>query len=160
MSRKAAAAGSSSVVECTVWSTPKCKYIDISLWIYTQITYFLIDYRTRSLARKWRLTSIMAHFKNIDQTEVTDLTRITISNAKFYQTLILQNSTFIKDNTHSIYYLCNYIFYSYAICITLSHLDSAIHTLHLHAPTEFEDNNHINKGLNQLRETTGSKYMP
>lgn len=102
----------------------------------------------------------MAHFKNIDQTEVTDLTRITISNAKFYQTLILQNSTFIKDNTHSIYYLCNYIFYSYAICITLSHLDSAIHTLHLHAPTEFEDNNHINKGLNQLRETTGSKYMP
>lgn len=41
----------------------------------------------------------------------------------------------------------------------LCHFDSAIHTLHLHAPTQFEvirDKTHINKGLNQLTETTGS----
>lgn len=103
----------------------------------------------------------MAHFKTMDQTKVTDLTRITIGNAKFYQTLILENSTFIKHNTDSIMITYVTIFYSYAICVTLSHFD--IHTLHLHAPTKFEvirDKTHINKGLNQLTETTGSKYMP
>lgn len=60
----------------------------------------------------------MAHFKTMDQTKVTDLTRITIGNAKFYQTLILENSTFIKHNTDSI--MITYVtiyFKSYAICV-------------------------------------------
>lgn len=62
----------------------------------------------------------MAHFKTMDQTKVTDLTRITIGNAKFYQTLILENSTFIKHNTDSIMITYVTIYFSYAICVPLS----------------------------------------
>lgn len=54
-----------------------------------------------------------------------------------------------------------YNFYSYAICVILSHFHSAVHTLHLNAPTKFEvirDKTHIkNKGLNQLTRTTGNQ---